>query len=101
MTTAIDTTPLSFNVFYSREPSEYPHNLILPETGVPAEDLRRWKYVSIFISLLVFIKPERKQKRKIAIQSHSRFMHLLGSLKKWRRTAYRYIYKKPACYRKH
>jgi len=34
-------TPLSFNVFFLENPSEYPHKLTLPETRVPAEALHR------------------------------------------------------------
>jgi len=31
----------AFNVSFLENPTEYPHNLILPETRVPAEDLHR------------------------------------------------------------
>jgi len=34
---------------------EHCTNLILPETRVPAEDFRRWQYVSIFISFHAII----------------------------------------------
>jgi len=100
---ALTRDPLSFNVFFLKNPSEYPHKpyIVRNYSPRPAEDSRRWQYVSIFIRLhaIIFRKshgrsqPNRRENRtesEIAIQGHSR-SYILGSLKSWRRTAYRYI----------
>ena len=63
-------TPLSFNVSFLKTRPNIRTNLISPETRVHAGDLRRRKYVSIFISFHAIIfrtrvrqpsKPARKQ----------------------------------------
>jgi len=49
---------MSFNVSFLENPTKYPQfctNLISPETRVPAEDLHRLQYVSIFISFHAII----------------------------------------------
>jgi len=60
---------LSFDDSFLENPREYPRkSYILPETRIPADDFRRWQYVSIFISFHAIIFESRavKSRRWIA-----------------------------------
>jgi len=43
------TTPLPIDATSRKNPSEYPHNLLQPETRVHGEHFCRWQYGNIFI----------------------------------------------------
>jgi len=91
--TSVNARPhaLSSNVFF----------LILPETIVPAEDLCRWQYISIFISLYAIIfrkshgrsraaKPARKQ--NLTRNSHSRSFNVMYFGVSWKATRGQILY---------
>jgi len=53
--TAVRAIPVSFDATFPKRPSEYPHKLTLPETGLPKLHICLWQYGSTCICFYAII----------------------------------------------
>jgi len=82
---ALTRDPTVFNVSFLENPTEYPHKPYIARnqsTRLPAEDLRRWQYVFIFISFhaIIFRKLHglrQSNRRENNANSHSRSFNVM------------------------